>query len=226
MLNEWGHSCRGLYTGDDGIAPPHHMGLSFSVNHTHYLVSGASTIDSGDLEDGWAHIQEHGLGIGPSKLIALVNPVEGRAISSFKANVESRSGGPKATTDFIPSQGAPAYMTLENIVGQVAPAEFNGLAVAGSYGPLWVVESQFIPASYVVIVATAGPNAERNVLSFREHSNEAYRGLRFIPGRDARYPLVESFAVRSFGLGTRQRGAAVVIQVKADGSYDVPTIRV
>ena len=38
-----------------------------------------------------------------------------------------------------------------------------------------------------------------------------------------KYPLVDSFYQRTFGVGTRHRGAACVVQVKASGSYTAPT---
>ena len=60
------------------------------------------------------------------------------------------------------------------------------------------------------------------MMGFREHNNAAYRGLRQIPGAGP-YPLVNSYGQRSFGVGVRQRGAAVCIQVTTNGSYSKPT---
>jgi hypothetical protein len=34
---------------------------------------------------------------------------------------------------------------------------------------------------------------------------------------------VESFSLRTVGVGTRHRGGAAIIQVKSSGDYDVPT---
>ena len=223
--NEWQHRCFGLWNAD-GITPPENLGNTFDSTHTHYIVSGASVVDSGDIEDGITTVREHGYGTDPSsQLILLCNPVEGELISGFKAGVESRSSGPKAKHDFIPSASAPAYLTPDNIVGKVAPADFNGLKVQGSYGPAWIVESYYVPVGYIAVFATSGPNHPKNVISFREHSNPAYQGLRLIPGSGP-YPLQDSFAVRSFGTGVRHRGAAAIIQVKASGQYEAPTIAV
>jgi hypothetical protein len=36
--------------------------------------------------------------------------------------------------------------------------------------------------------------------------------------------LIDAFFARGIGAGTRHRGAACVVQVKATGSYEVPTI--
>ncbi|WP_156959185.1 hypothetical protein [Mycobacterium triplex] len=125
---------------------------------------------------------------------------------------------------FIPSAGAPAYLQPDNIVGQIAPASFNGLRIDGSYGPVWIVRTQYIPTGYLAIVATESPNSLNNPISLRQHTNAAYQGLRSIPGNTNGYPLIESFWSRAVGVGTRHRGAAAVVQIKATGSYEPPTI--
>ena len=60
------------------------------------------------------------------------------------------------------------------------------------------------------------------MMGFREHPNTAYRGLRQIPGVGP-YPLVKSYNQRSFGVGVRQRGAAVCIQVTTSSTYTKPS---
>ena len=94
----------------------------------------------------------------------------------------------------------------------------------GSYGPLWIVRSQYIPEGYFAVVATNGPNNPNNAVSVRQHTNAAYRGLRAIPGPVPSYPITESFWARCIGVGMRHRGAAAVTQVKASGAYEVPSI--
>lgn len=224
--NSFGNRVFGLWTGADSMVPPSHLGKEFLASHNHYLISGAAQVDSADLEDGIKHVTEHGYGVSVgSQLICLCNPLEAEFIASFRAGVESRTGGPEARYDFIPSAGAPAYLTSNEIVGQIALADLNGLKVSGSYGPLWIIPSYYIPAGYLAIVATAGPNHPKNVISFREHVTPAYQGLRIIPGVGP-YPLQDSFLSRSFGLGVRHRGAALVYQIKASGSYEAPEIPV
>jgi hypothetical protein len=51
-----------------------------------------------------------------------------------------------------------------------------------------------------------------------------YRGLRSIPGVRPGYPLQDSFWARCIGVGTRHRGAAAVMQIKATGNYVAPVI--
>lgn len=80
-----------------------------------------------------------------------------------------------------------------------------------------------VPDGYLLTVATSGANSPNNVVGVRHHANPTYRGLRQIPG-PGQYPLVRMEYARAFGVGVRHRGAAVVTQIKASGSYDAPTI--
>ncbi|WP_342342429.1 hypothetical protein [Mycobacterium asiaticum] len=109
-------------------------------------------------------------------------------------------------------------------MGKIAPAEFNGLKIVGSYGPLWIIWSDYFPAGYLAVVSTYGKNHPKNALGFREHVQAAYRGLRTIPGNVPAYPLQDAFFQCSFGVGVRRRGQAAVMQIKATGSYDIPDI--
>lgn len=215
----------GAFNGADGIVPLEYMGNTFNDEHTHYLVSGAATLDSQDIEDAIGHIIHHGYGLTPgSRILVFANESECDKIASWRAGEESRTSGPKANHDFIPSSDAPAFLSSEFIVGEKPPAEWNKLRVMGSYGRAWIVPTPLIPTGYVLTVATSGVDSPQNVCGFREHPNPSYRGLRVIPGLRPGYPLVDSFYQRSFGIGVRHRGAAVVTQIKAEGSYETPTI--
>lgn len=221
-LNEFAHKVYGLYNGTDGITPPPHAGQTFPSATSHYLVSGNTALDPGDLLDGINAVRSKGFGTtANSRLLVLCHPNEAEIISTFRRGEETN--GITSKFDFIPSASAPAYLTEENVVGQVAPGEFGGLEVLGSFGPSWIVPSYFLPQSYIAVVATGGPNSPSNPVAFRQHANAAYQGLRIIPGRDQRYPLQDSFFQRSFGTGVRYRGAACVVQVKASGAYTAPT---
>lgn len=223
--NEWQHSCYGLWSGDS-MAPPPHMGRTFAGNHTHYLTSESTYIDSADIEDMVRHVTEHGYGRFGSQggqLIILAHPNQVEDMTFWRAGVEYAPGKtPK--WDFVPSQAAPAYFTTEHLVGAVAPSEFEGLQVLGSYGDAWLIESHYVPAGYVIVAATGGLDSDMNPVGFREHVNAAYHGLRHIPGRGP-YPIQDSFYVRGFGVGVRHRGAAVVMQVTESSTYTPPTIK-
>jgi hypothetical protein len=227
-LNEWQHTCYGLWNAD-GMVPPPYLGTTFTGSHTHYLTSGSTTLDSADLEVMMHHIREHGYGIDPNsaQLVTFMNPsdFEASLITTWRAGKEYRSGGPVPEWDFIPSALQPTYISNEIIQGPVPPADYNGLRVWGSYGYTLLVQSAYVPTNYVAVVATSGPNAEANPVGFREHVNAAYQGLRHIPGHGP-YPLVDSFFARGFGVGTRHRGAAAVMRLTTSTTYTAPTIDV
>lgn len=176
-------------------------------------------------------IRLKGFGTHPdSKIVIFTNPEpEGEAIMSWRAGHESRpaegseSSGPIAKYDFIPALDQPAFITpAGELVGEQVPGEIWNVKVWGTYGPALLVQSDFIPTGYVLVAATSGPNHPYNVVGFREHELPNYQGLRHIAG-DGPNPIVESFSTRGFGVGVRQRGAAVCIQVTTGSSYTPPT---
>jgi len=226
-LSPEGNPIYGLFNGSDGITPLEYMGKSFDDEHTHYLVSGNATLDSADVEDSIKLITEHGYGLTPgSRILVFANESECDKIASWRAGEESRSSGPKAKHDFVPSSDAPAFLSSEFIVGEKPPAEWNNLRVMGSYGRAWIVPTPLIPTGYVLTAATSGNDSSENICMYRHHPNPAYQGLRVIPGLRPGYPLIDSFYQRSFGVGVRTRAGAVVTQIKASGDYETPTISV
>lgn len=221
--NEFGIPCYGLYSGD--MKPPDHMGRSFPADHTHYLRTESLTLDSQDVELGIRHIAEHGYGSTQSaRFLLLMNPndVVSSKITCWRAGKEYATGK-VPEFDFIPSSNAPARITNEVVVGATPPPEYNNLPVTGSYGKALLIESYFIPAGWVAIVATGGNRSDNNPVGFREHDKPQYRGLRLIPGPGP-YPITESFMQRGFGVGVRHRGAAVAIQITTNPSYTPPVI--
>lgn len=214
----------GLFTGADQIAPMEYLGRTFDTSHTHYLVSGNATLDSQDVEDSIGHIQHHGYGTTQgSRILVFASQTLCDQIASWRKGEESRAGGPVAKFDFVPSADAPAFLSSEFVVGQTPPSEYNNLRVMGSYGHALIVPHVLVPNGYLLTVATSGKNSPQNIIGFRQHVDPAYQGLRMIPGAGP-HPLIESYFQRSFGVGTRHRGAAVAMQIKASGSYEAPTI--
>ncbi|MGD9621215.1 MAG: hypothetical protein AB7G47_21280 [Mycolicibacterium sp.] len=220
--NEVGVPCYGLWN-NDGMVPPPALGKTFPGTTTHYLPTGSATLDSGDIEGLAKLVTDKNYGTTPgSKLLILANPTQGDLIQSWRAG-EENANSQKSRWSFIPSAAAPPYLTQETLVGERAPEKWNGVEVAGSLGPMWLIQSNFIPAGYVAVVASSGMNAAGNVIGFREHANAAYRGLRLIPGNGP-YPLVSSYLARGFGVGVRRRGAAAVAQCTTEGTYTAPVL--
>ena len=181
-------------------------------------------MDSSDLEDAYRKIRAKGYGRDAnSQIIVLANSAEVELIAQWRAGEESRpSSGILAKYDFIPSAKAPPFLTSESVVGKVAPDDYYGHEIVGTYGHGWILESPFIPVGYIAVIATGGPGSERNVVSLRESPVDAYNGLLAIPGNFSGFPLIESNFLRSFGVGVRQRGGAVCLQVVNSSTYTAP----
>uniref|UniRef100_A0AAU6R5F6 Major capsid protein n=1 Tax=Micrococcus phage Kurnik TaxID=3092208 RepID=A0AAU6R5F6_9CAUD len=223
--NDEGNRVVSLYNGTDGTVPPEYRGKTFTSSHSHYLVSGAATIDSGDIEGLIDTIAEHGYGPAEgSQIIILANKQEVDRIRTWRANT-ANSNGSTALYDFIPASGQPSLLLPNTgLLGSLPPTSWNGLTVTGSYGNALIIEEAYIPAGYVVAFATGGAAALGNPVGLREHANPGLRGLRLINGERQGFPLINSYYQRGAGTGIRNRGAAAILQVKASGGYTAPSI--
>jgi hypothetical protein len=208
-----------FYNGD-GTVPPTYINYTYNGSESHYLVSGGATVDSGDLDAIETKLATKGYGVtNGSKLVLLANRQEIATMRTFRVATGSNY-------DFIPAQGAPPFLFPQNvggIQGGQPAATYQGLTVAGSYGPFTIIDNDYIPAGYLLAFATGGELNATNPVGLREHVNAGLRGLRLVKGRDNDYPLVDSFYNHGFGTGVRHRGAGVVMQIKASGSYVIPT---
>lgn len=205
-----------LYNAD-GVVPPRYRTNTFSGTHTHYLASGAGTVDSGDLDDIEEHLYHHGyrLSLG-YRLVLLVNRQEAQVIRGFRV----ASGD---TYDFIPNGvGAPGLVvpTDQKVLGAPSGTVRNQI---GTYGPWLVAEDDYIPAGYVLGFATGGQQNLGNLVGIRQHQQQSLRGLQLVKGKDNDYPLTDSFYRFGFGTGIRHRGAGVVMKITA-GAYSTPTL--
>lgn len=224
--NDYQHRVFGLWNGTDSLAPPPYMGVTFPSSTSHYLASGAATLDSGDVEAlcRLVTVKGYGIQVG-SQLIILANPSEAEVIQSWRAG-EVSDNAQKAKYDFVPSSNAPPFLTTENVHGAIPPPDFHGLKVLGAYGKAWLIETNYVPAGWVAVVASGGPGSPSNPVAVRSHANVAYQGLRVIPGHWSGYPLIDSFFARGVGVGVRHRGAAAVLQVTSNASYTPPSATV
>lgn len=208
-----------FYNGD-GTVPPDFKNNSFDGTENHYMVSGADTVASTDLDALEEQITEHGYGPPTGGILVLmVNRQEMATIRSFRvADGDSY--------DFVPAANQPPFLLPTNtggVEGGRPPSDWNGLPVAGQYGKFIVIEEDYIPAGYLLSFASGGELAPTNPIGVREHQNAGLRGLRLVKGRDNDYPLIDSFYQRGFGTGIRHRGAGAIMQIKASGSYEVPS---
>lgn len=207
------------FYNNDGTTPPDYNSTTFLSTHTHYLTSGSLTVDGGDLDEMETTLVEHGYGrLQGSRLLLLVNRTQLAIIRNFRIATGS-------SYDFIPAAGQPPFLLPANTGGVVGavPSSIQGLPVAGSYGNWIVIESEFIPAGYMLGFATGGEQQASNPVGFRQHANTGLRGMRQVKGPDPDYPLIDSYYQRGFGTGVRHRGAGVVMQLKVAAGYVIPT---
>jgi hypothetical protein len=223
-VNEQGTPVYGLYNGD-GTVPPPFAGKTFTGTETHYLTTGHDDLDSGDVEQAIRIVRDKGFGIPESgqKLLMLCHPNQAETVASWAKGIENANEA-VAKYDALPSVGAPAFEASGPIVGSQAPAELFGVDISGSYGPVYVADSYFIPQGWFAVVATAGPNNPMNPIGVRQHPDGAYQGLRAIPGPVPGWPLQDAFYTRGIGVGTRHRGAAVVYKIGSGGQYTAPNL--
>jgi len=202
----------------DGEVPPTYKQNTFSGSHNHYLVSGNTAVTPTNVKALQTALEEHGYVIQRGyKLVLWVNKVEADLIKQF------RLGTASAEFDFVPNPALyNGKVWVPNNGSYIGGPEGVVPGEIGTYGPFHVVQEDYIPAGYLVAVATGGADNISNPVGLREHTNPAYRGLKVIPGQRSDYPLIDSFYRRGLGTGIRHRGALAIMQVKASGNYAVP----
>ena len=208
------------FYNNDGTTPPDYGPNTFLSTHNHYVGSGAGTVDGGDFDAMETLITEHGYGKqNGSQLFMLVNKAQLATIRTFRIATGS-------SYDFIPSPNQAPFLLPTNtggIANGQPPSQIAGMPVAGSYGPWLVIESDYIPAGYMVGFATGGEQNASNPVGLRQHAQPGLRGMLQIGGKsNGDYPLIDSFYQRGFGTGVRHRGAGAVMKI-VNGSYTIPT---
>lgn len=209
-----------VYTfwNNDGTVPPPYKANTFLGTHQHFRSSGGATVDQGDLNEIIDDFKSHGYSAeNGSTLFLLTNVVEANVIRTFRVATGARY-------DFIPALGQPGLIipAQDQLLGTGQPAStFRGMNVIGSYGPLLIIEEEYVPAGYIVGLVSGGEANIQNPIGLREHANAGLRGLRLVKGRDNDYPLIDSYYTRGFGTGVRQRGAGLVMKITA-GAYSIP----
>lgn len=224
LLNNTAYNVVALYNADSSTIPPYN-GVTFTpASHTHYVASGAATLDSTDLDNLVSLVTEHGYDQqnGYTPLI-LVNKTEADVIKTFRRGVVNNNSV-TAVYDFIPATGTGFLLPVgwEVAAGGQAGNTFAGMNVVGTYGPYLIIENGNIPSGYMVAAASLGRTTNLGVVGIREHEQASLRGLVLRPGNNNAYPLIDSFFIRGIGAGVGRRGQAAVMKVTA-GAYSVPT---
>lgn len=187
-----------FYNGD-GTVPPTVKNTVFTGSHNHYLVSSTAQLQSTDLDRMEDDLYHHGF---VTNLVVMVNRLQVRTVQGL--------------TNFVPSDSLNHSVLFTNLVGD---------PYFGSYSRMAVLEEDWIPPGYLfAFSAQGGGNNAQNAIGFRESINPAARGLILQRGSNPEYPLVDSFYYRKFGVGVRQRGNGVALQVTGNSSYTSPSI--
>jgi hypothetical protein len=219
------YNAKPLYNADGEFIPPYKTNTFTPGSHTHYITSGAATMDSGDLEAIAALLEEHGYNQANGfQIVIMVNPAQANAIRLYRAGATNQNAA-VATYDFVPPAGTNVLISATaTLLGQQPASTWGGFDVVGMYGPYIVLQDGNIPAGYMFAFATQGGAQTTNLVGIREHANAELRGLLIKPGDRANYPLINSSYVHGLGTGVRTRGAGAVQQITASGSYTIPTL--
>jgi len=201
----------------DGEVPPKYKHTTFAGSHNHYLASATATVTSANLDTLATATEEHGYTLQNGyKTVLWVNKQEADVIKTFKTATSAKY-------DFVPNpENYGGAVWVPNNGQYIGGPSGRVPGEIGTYGPFHVVEEGYIPAGYMVSVATGGADNITNPIGLREHKNAAYRGLKVIPGQRSDYPLLDSFYRRGIGTGIRHRGAIALMQIRATGTYAVP----
>lgn len=222
--NKEGLTVYPFYSGASGDLPPAVGTQTFADNHNHYVTTNNASLTPAALEALQGLVREHGYKrTNGYSLVLMINEAQEGTIRNFRSTANGGTG----TYDFVPAQGTPALLLptdvrLDDNGVTRPPASLRGMDVVGAYSEMTIVKNEFIPAGYMVLFVTGGPDNVQNPIAIREHANAGLRGLRLVKGRVADYPLIDSYYQRGFGTGMRYRGAGAVMQITASATYTVP----
>lgn len=225
VINTVAYNAKPMYNADGEYIPPYKTNTFVAGSHTHYVTSGAATMDSGDLEAVAALLEEHGYSKANGyQIVIMVNPAQANPIRLYRAG-QTNQNAVVATYDFVPPTGTNIIISATaQLLGQQPAQQWNGFDVVGAYGPYLVVQDGNIPSGYIFAFATQGGQSNANLIGIREHPQASMRGLILKGGDRADYPLVNSTYIHGLGTGVRTRGAGAVMQITASGTYTIPTI--
>lgn len=181
----------GFWNGELDV-PDFRMNKFAGTAHTHYLISGATTIALDDLSEAKRHIRHHGYGMAPNSLHMFIN-------SQQVKEAEDLTGWSDANKTALQVGGL-------NALGQIDE---------------WIVHPEdWVPTGYLVGVST-----DVKPIGLRKHTKPQYQGLQiFAPNEGTAYPLKDAQYMRRVGTGVAHRGAGIVMQLAATGSYTAPTM--
>lgn len=227
-INKEAQTVYPFYAGQVGDQPPPYGATTFADQHNHFVTGGASSTagvaTAPLLESLIELVTEHGYSKANGyTVVVLVNKAQGDQIRQFR----SIANGGAGLYDFVPSTNTASFLLpLDTRLPQgftQPPNSYQGFDVIGAYGDALIIQEDYIPANYMVCMATGGEQNLSNPIAFRQHPTSSLQGLRLVKGRTPDYPLIDSFYMRGFGTGVRNRGAGAVLQLTTSTTYSAPT---
>lgn len=205
----WGSlTVQPLANGDSVTYPPA-LGSENDATDDHYLVSGYAAADvsatNNPIPTLVEELEEHfGEVAGNSNVVVFINPAQAaklQALAGFDA-IEDRYIRSGANTD-VPTG-------LPGVPGKV---------IGRAHGA-WISQWRWVPANYLMGIHLDAPPPLK--MRVDPAGTGLGRGLQLV-ARDQQYPLESAHFRHRFGVGVSNRLNGVVMQLKASGTYDVPT---
>lgn len=202
-------SIKSLANGDTVVYPPV-LGSESEATDDHYLVSGYVTADisatNNPLITARNELEEHfGKPTGGGRVVSFINDAQTAkitALSEFHSvtDIAITPGGNTATVN-----------TLPNVPGRILGRTDSGV---------WVSEWSWVPSGYMVNISLDAPAPLK--MRVDPADTGLGSGLQLV-AEDQLNPLRVAYWENRFGIGCANRLNGVVIQLKASGSYDIPS---
>ena len=195
----------------DAVTYPPVAGVSEGAAENHYIVAGyvASGIsNSNDPIAGIAvpELEEHfGIPTGGSNIAVLFNRTETPQLSALAAVVDVEDRFIRPGDDTAVPVGLPTL---------------SGRTIGRHTSGAWLQEWPNMPADYLFAVHLDAP---RPVVRRRDPAATGLPDGLALVSTDAEYPFRAAHWRHRFGFGVGNRLNGVIIQLKASGSYDIPT---
>lgn len=201
-----------LANGDSVLYPPVIGGDSddFAADN-HYLVSNYTSANISDTNNPYVTIrkelEEHfGTPTGYGNIVVFIHTDEVAITEDLTDFVEVTDIGISPGNDTDTVNGMPDIPSSARLIGRVSG--------------VWVAEWRYIPSGYLLAVDADAPPPTR----MRVHRAEYGLAQGFnLAAEDERHPIMTRHYEHDFGIGVGNRLNGVVMQLKASGSYDIPS---
>lgn len=218
VIDEWPVS-KGTLTikplaNGDSIEYPPKIGADsddFAADN-HYLVSGYTSANISDDNNPYVtireDIEEHfGTPTGYGNIVVFINTTEVAKTEALADFVEVTDIHINPGDDRDTVNGMPSIPSSARLLGRVSG--------------VWVAEWRYIPSGYLLGVDADSPAPTRMRVHRAEYTL-LQQGFALV-AEDERHPIKTRNYEHDFGIGVANRLNGVAMQLKASGSYDVPS---